>query len=79
MKDTIIAVFQEVAASQGQKLAPMSDDLPLWESGLNSLSMAIVVATLEDTLGVNPFDSTALESLPVTLGEFVKLYERAAA
>ena len=33
-RSTIIAQFEEVAREQGKKLAPLSDDLVLLESGL---------------------------------------------
>jgi acyl carrier protein len=79
MRDTIIAVFQDVAASQGRTLAPLSDDLRLTECGLDSLSFAIVVANLEDSLGVDPFNSAEWVDFPVTLGDFVRLYDRAVA
>jgi acyl carrier protein len=79
MRDTIIAVFQDVAASQGRTLAPLSDDLRLTECGLDSLSFAIVVANLEDSLGVDPFNSAEWVDFPVTLGDFVRIYDRAVA
>jgi acyl carrier protein len=47
--------------------------------GLDSLSFAIVVASLEDTLGVDPFTADDYAEFPVTLGEFIKLYDRPAA
>jgi len=78
-RDKIIAVLQDVATSQGRKLAPLVDDLRLTECGLDSLSFAIVVANLEDSLGVDPFNSAEWVDFPVTLGDFVKLYDRAVA
>ena len=44
----------------------------------NSLCFAILVARLEDELGVDPFTSSDDISFPVTLGDFVKAYENAA-
>ncbi len=78
-KDTIIAVFKQVAADQSRTLAPMSDDLKLTECGLDSLSFAIVVTRLEDSLGVDPFNSDEWVDFPVTFGDLVRLYDRAAA
>jgi len=78
-RDTIVSVFNEVAVSQGRTLAPLSDDLRLTECGLDSLSFAIVVANLEDSLGVDPFNSAEWVDFPVTLGDFVQLYDRAVA
>jgi acyl carrier protein len=62
-----------VADQQHRKLAPLSDDLKLLQSGLDSLSFALIVARLEDSLGFDPFD--AVDRFPVTFGDFVKLYE----
>jgi acyl carrier protein len=66
-------MFEEVAREQQRKLAPLSDQLRLLESGLDSLSFALIVARLEEALGYDPFDTA--ESFPVTFGDFVKLYE----
>jgi hypothetical protein len=57
----------------------LSDNLVLLESGLDSFCFAIVVARLEDTLGVDPFTAAEDVYFPVTLGEFVKFYEDATA
>ena len=75
---TITTEIQKVAAEQKVELAPLSDDLVLLDSGLDSLCFAILVARLEDELGVDPFTSSDDISFPVTLGDFVKAYENAA-
>jgi acyl carrier protein len=69
----VTSMFEEVAREQQRKLAPLSDQLRLLESGLDSLSFALIVARLEEALGYDPFDTA--ESFPVTFGDFVKLYE----
>jgi hypothetical protein len=73
VKSKIVEVFQLVAGEQRRKLAPLSDDLKLVDSGLDSLSMALVVAHLDDAFNVNPFDTA--ESFPVTFRDFVSMYE----
>ncbi len=50
----------------------------LLESGLDSLCFAIIVATLEDELGYDPFTEAEDVYFPVTLGDFLRFYERAA-
>ena len=65
----------QVAVEQKRKLARLSDDLKLLESGLDSLSFALVVMRLEEAVGFDPFDSTENITFPVTFGDFVKLYE----
>jgi acyl carrier protein len=75
VRDTIAAQFQSVAAEQKRKLAPLSDGLKLLDSGLDSLSFALIVARLEEALSYDPFDTTEPIGFPVTFGDLVKLYE----
>ncbi|PPD45838.1 MAG: acyl carrier protein [Methylocystis sp.] len=76
---TVLSVMEEVAAEQEKKLAPLSDGSVLAESGLDSLCFAIIVARLEDRLGVDPFTMSDEIYFPVTLADFVALYENVAA
>ena len=78
IRSIVMAQIIEVAAQQRKPLGPLSDALPLLESGLDSLCIAVLVATLDDRLGVDPF-ATDDSPLPVTVGEFISLYEHAAA
>ena len=75
VRETIVAQFEQVAVEQRRKLARLSDDLRLMDSGLDSLSYALIVARLEDALGVDPFDTADDTRFPTTFGEFIKLYE----
>lgn len=77
-KLTIMAEMQRIADEQAKRLAPLSDDLVLLDSGLDSLCFAVLVARLEDKLGLDPFTAADDVAFPVTLGDFVKVYERAA-
>ena len=78
VRSTVQAQFQNVAVEQERKLATLTDDLKLIDCGLDSLSFAIVVARLEDSLGVDPFSSDKAVDFPVTFGDFVRLYESVA-
>jgi acyl carrier protein len=75
IKLTILEQMAEVAREHGKSLAPLKDDLVLAECGLDSLGFAVLVARLEDTLGVDPFTAAEEAVFPVTLGDFVKVYE----
>ena len=55
VRSQIISQFESVAKEQNQKLPPLSDDLVLLESGLDSLCFAVIVARLEDELGLRSF------------------------
>ena len=69
--------MQRVAAEYGKCLAPLACDLMLTETGLDSLCFAVLVARLEDLLGVDPFTASDQVQFPVRVGEFVQLYEKA--
>ncbi len=73
----VVAQFEQVAREQRKTLAPLTDDLVLLDSGLDSLCLAIIVARLEDTLGLDPFGRADDAGFPVTLGDFVRLYDDA--
>ena len=78
VRRAIISQFQAVAASRGKRLQTLNDELDLSDSGLDSLCFAIIVAELEDRLGVDPFSSAEDPYFPVTFGDFVRFYESAA-
>lgn len=71
--------LQQVAIEHGRTLAPLNDALKLLDSGLDSLSLAIVVIRLGEVLGSDPFISGVAVGLPVTFGDFVRMYETFAA
>ena len=76
VRETVALQFQQVAREQKRKLASLSDSLRLLDSGLDSLSFALIVARLEEALGFDPFDTNEDAKFPVTFGEFVRLYEK---
>ncbi len=78
-KLTIMAEMRKIADEQAKTLAPLSDDLVLLDSGLDSLCFAVLVARLEDKLGLDPVTASDDVAFPVTLSDFVQVYERAAA
>jgi hypothetical protein len=75
MKAMIWAQFEQVAREQEKRLPPLSDDLILADSNLDSLCLAIIVARLEDALGFDPFSLAEDVMFPVTLRDFVSFYE----
>jgi hypothetical protein len=77
VKSEVIAQFTQVAQEHNMRLAPLTDDLPLFESGLDSLCFAVVVVRLEVSLGVDPFGGDSDSRFPVTFGDFVGYYENA--
>jgi acyl carrier protein len=67
--------MEQIAREHGKILAPLKDDLMLVDCGLDSLSFAVLVARLEDRLGIDPFSAAEEAVFPVTLDDFVKVYE----
>jgi acyl carrier protein len=75
VRSTVTTILEQVAREQQRTLVPLSDDLKLSESGLDSLSFATTVVKLEDELGFDPFNSGEPIEFPITFGDFVLLYE----
>lgn len=80
IRTTIVAQFRQVADEQEKEVPPLTDDLVLADTDLDSLCFAIIVARLEDALGFDPFAAEESESaaFPVTFGDFVRFYETCA-
>ena len=78
IRSTIEETIVQVAVEQKKAIRPLKDNLHLVDCGLDSLGLAVVVARLEDRLGVDPFSDTSDWTFPVTLGDFIQLYENAA-
>ena len=53
--------------------------LSLHETGFDSLGFAILVARLEDDLGIDPFTISEDAAFPLTVGDFIKAYENVPA
>lgn len=77
LRQTILETLAAVMRDHG--LTPPSgfaDDQPLFQTGLDSLGYAIVVARLEQTLGYDPFVLMQEPVYPRTWGELVAIYEQ---
>jgi acyl carrier protein len=76
-RSTIESIMVAVATENNVPFVKLQDDLPLLDTGLDSLCLAVIVARLEDKLGVDPFNTTEEMAFPVTLGDFINIYETA--
>jgi len=76
IRETIILYMQQIAEEGKKTLPPLTDDLVLLESGLDSLMIAVLVARLEETLGFDPFTESDDIYYPVTVGDFIRFYEK---
>jgi acyl carrier protein len=76
VRTTVYSQAKTIATQQKKHLPPLTDDLVMLDSGLDSLCMAVLVATLDDKLHVTPFDDDDVE-IPVTFGDLIRVYETA--
>ena len=77
VRGKILETFQEVAARDGAKLSDdFSGDAQLFDTGLDSIGFATVVASLEIKLGYDPFLQMEEPVYPATVSEFVGIYEK---
>ena len=80
IRQIIETAFRHIAKEQGKRLAPISGDTPLLQSGLDFLWLrSHCCCGLEDELGVDPFMELEDIQLPVTFSDFVQLYTQASA
>jgi acyl carrier protein len=77
VRASVIAEIAQVAAESKKTLPTLTDDLVLLDSGLDSLAIAVLVARLEETLGLDPFTDSDDMAYPVTVGDFIRFYEHA--
>jgi len=78
IEEIIKEKYLEVIEQIGSKLlvSELSNDVVLLESGLDSLGFAILVATLDEELGFDPFTIMDEPFYPSTFGEFVEVYKK---
>jgi hypothetical protein len=75
----IISAMRQIAEEQKVTLPPLDDDLSLHATGFDSLAFAILVARLEDDLGIDPFTISENATFPLTVGDFIGAYENVPA
>lgn len=76
IRAVIVSQIEQIRGSSKNGLLPLTDNLNLLDTGLDSLGVAVLVVRLDDALGIDPFGQ--LTSLPATLGDLISLYENAA-
>jgi acyl carrier protein len=79
MKLRIMSAMKQIAEEQHVTLPPLDDNLSLHETGFDSLGFAILVARLEDDLGVDPFTIAEDAAFPLTVSDFIRACENVPA
>lgn len=78
LAQTILDTMSNVAVIADCTLIDtITDETVLLQSGLDSLGFAMLVAQLEEDLGIDPFSEMQLAVYPRTFGEFTTLYASA--
>lgn len=75
IRATIIAEITELFEEDELEVPELTDDVVLLETEMDSLGFAVLVTRLEESLGFDPFSEMDEPVYPVTLGEFVSVYE----
>ncbi len=78
VRSTLVTEIEAITREHDKAMPPLTDDLVLLDTQFDSLCFALLVARMEDLVGVDPFSTLEVADLPVTLGDLVALYERAA-
>ncbi len=72
--------IRQVALETGLKMVvDINSDTKVFDSGLDSLGFAVLVAKLEDSLGFDPFAAMEEPFYPETIGQFIAVYEQYVA
>ena len=79
LRASVITEIRQLATQTGKPVPELTDDLVLLDSGLDSLAIAVLVVRLEESLGFDPFSEPSDRAYPITLGDFIRFYEHAAA
>jgi acyl carrier protein len=79
VRSKIISAMRQIAEEQKVTLPLLDDELSLHETGFDSLAFAILVARLEDDLGIDPFTISENATFPLTVGDFIGAYENVPA
>ena len=76
LRQSIVDTINKVRTDSGRESLDMKDsDGLMVELGLNSLDLAVLVVSLEKSLGVDPFRDGS--GTARTLGDLVTVYEQA--
>ena len=77
VKNAVVEVIRAVAHERGLQLPDIKDDTEIVdELGFASLTVAALIANLEERLGVDPFRSDDVMITDIrTVGDLVRAYE----
>ena len=76
MKEKILDIFNKVYAKENpnSEIPLIKDETVLLNTGLDSLGFALLIMTLEEKLGFDPFSLSEDPFYPKTFGDLVTYY-----
>jgi hypothetical protein len=74
-----ISEMQKIAAEQQVTLPPLVDEISLHETGFDALGFAILVARLEEDLGIDRFTMAEDAAFPLMVGDLIRVNENVPA
>ena len=78
IRSTIVNEIEQILEAEGNQVGTITEESALLGlTGLDSLAIAVLVARLEERLGVDPFTESEEAFYPVTVGDFIRIYENA--
>lgn len=78
VENTIRQTLAQVALiANCQLIDNINNNTVLLQSGLDSLGFAMLVAQLEEDLGIDPFSQMQIAVYPSTFADFVSIYRQA--
>jgi acyl carrier protein len=77
MRRRIEAIFAEIWLETNSGDPPdLMNETVLIETGLDSMAYAVLVARLDEELGIDPFSDATEAFYPLNFGQFVEFYEK---
>ncbi len=75
-REQILSVVREFFDQNNLEFSEEGLDVPIFDSGLDSLDFAVLVAKLELEFGLDPFSASESAIYPETLRAFVDCYAK---
>lgn len=76
IRTVIVSELKLLFEEDGLSLPAFNDELVLLDTDLDSLGFAVLVTRLDERIGFDPFSLLEDPVYPITLGDFVEVYQR---
>ena len=76
IRSVVVSELKSLFEEDELSTPDFTDELVLLDTDLDSLGFAVLVTRLDERLGFDPFSLLEDPVYPVTLGDFVEVYQR---